>query len=61
VAAAGRAGTLYAPDAPNVTLKPFAAEVTVAPVGSNLPVPIRNPYLGMNFIIALEGIYPSRN
>lgn len=35
--------------------------VTVNPVGGGLPVGIRNPYLGMNFIIALEGIYPSRN
>jgi microcystin-dependent protein len=61
VAAAGRAGTLYASDTPDVTLKPFAADVSVGPVGGNLPVPIRNPYLGMNFIIALEGIYPSRN
>lgn len=61
VAAAGRAGTLYAPDAPDTTLKPFAATATVTPVGSGLPVPIRDPYLGMNFIIALEGIYPSRN
>lgn len=61
VAAAGRAGTLYASEAPDVTLKPFAAGVTVTPVGSNVPVAIRNPYLGMNFIIALEGIFPSRN
>lgn len=35
--------------------------VTVSPVGGGQPVGIRNPYLGMNFIIALEGIYPSRN
>ncbi|MCG9965804.1 tail fiber protein [Shewanella sp. ZOR0012] len=35
--------------------------VTVNPVGGGQPVGIRNPYLGMNFIIALEGIYPSRN
>lgn len=38
-----------------------AGTVTVNPVGGGLPVAIRNPYLGMNFIIALEGIYPSRN
>ena len=61
VAAAGRAGTLYASDTPDVTLKPFAATATVTPVGSGFPVPIRDPYLGINFIIALEGIYPSRN
>lgn len=29
-------------------------------VGGNQPVSIRNPYLGLNFCIALEGIYPSR-
>jgi microcystin-dependent protein len=28
--------------------------------GSGVPLAIRNPYLGMNFIIALEGIFPSR-
>ena len=38
-----------------------AGTVTVNPVGGGQPVGIRNPYLGMNFIIALEGIYPSRN
>lgn len=38
-----------------------AGTVTVSPVGGGLPVGIRNPYLGMNFIIALEGIYPPRN
>lgn len=35
--------------------------VTVQNSGGSQPVSIRNPYLGMNFIIALEGIYPSRN
>lgn len=38
-----------------------AGTVTVNPIGSGLPVDLRNPYLGMNFIIALEGIYPSHN
>ena len=35
--------------------------VTVSPVGGRQPIGIRNPYLGTNFIIALEGIFPSRN
>lgn len=61
IAAAGRPGTLYSTDASDVTLAPFAAQVTVTPLGGNLPVPIRNPYLGTNFIIALEGVFPSRN
>jgi len=29
--------------------------------GGSQPLPIRNPYLGMNYIICLEGIFPSRN
>lgn len=37
-----------------------AGSVTLASAGNNTPVPLRNPYLGTNFIIALEGIFPSR-
>ena len=29
--------------------------------GSNLPINILNPYLGINYCIATEGIFPSRN
>lgn len=50
--------TLANPETINTTLN---VNVTVQPAGSSQPLPIRNPYLGMNFIIALEGIYPSRN
>jgi microcystin-dependent protein len=32
----------------------------IAPSGGNQPFSIRPPYLAVNFIIALEGIYPSR-
>lgn len=44
-------------------LAPFNAAVNgnTAVAGGSQPLPIRNPYLGMNFIIATEGIYPSRN
>lgn len=28
--------------------------------GNSQPLPTRNPYLGITFIIAMEGIYPSR-
>ncbi len=35
--------------------------VAVAPAGSSTPVSIYQPYVGMNFIIALDGIYPARN
>ena len=30
------------------------------PAGAGLPHDNRQPYLGMNFIIALQGVYPSR-
>ncbi len=39
----------------------FLAGVNQLNVGGNQPVNIRNPFLGMNFCIALEGIYPSRS
>ena len=35
--------------------------VTIGISGNSQPVPIRNPYLGMNYIICLLGIFPSRN
>ena len=34
---------------------------SVSNAGSNQAIAIRMPYLGMNFIIAVEGIFPSRN
>jgi microcystin-dependent protein len=35
--------------------------VTLNPNGSNAPIPVLQPYLAINFIICVEGIYPSRN
>jgi microcystin-dependent protein len=34
--------------------------VTNGPTGSNLPIPTEPPYLGSNWCIATQGIYPSR-
>ncbi|HMS99807.1 MAG TPA: tail fiber protein [Saprospiraceae bacterium] len=34
--------------------------LTLAPNGTNLPIPLRKPYLGLNFIICTNGVYPSR-
>ncbi len=33
----------------------------IQPNGGSQPLPLRNPFLGTNFIIALEGVYPSRS
>jgi microcystin-dependent protein len=70
VAAGGRAGTLYATGAPDTTLAPFNATLTgqltpnnptIGVAGGSQPIGLRNPYIGINFIIAIEGIFPSRN
>jgi len=57
-----------------VNLSPIAGYNTTAPntalnvgpnttgiAGGSTPTPIMQPYLGLNYIIALEGIYPSRS
>lgn len=44
--------------------RPFASTVissTAGITGGSQPFSIMQPYLGMNFIIAVEGVYPSRN
>lgn len=40
---------------------PVQGQVTVLPTGSGAPLDIRNPALGLNYIIALEGLYPPRS
>lgn len=35
--------------------------VILGNTGTNQPLSIRQPYIGMNFVICLFGIYPSRN
>ena len=37
------------------------AAATVSVAGQSLPLSVQNPYLGINFIIAMQGIFPSRN
>ena len=64
---------IYSDGAPNVELNPesielninldmlFDSSTTVAVAGGNQPFSVRDPYLAINWVIALEGIYPSRN
>lgn len=61
--AVGAEVDIYSATPGSATLAPFNATVTgnATLQGGGAPLQIRNPYLGMNFIIALEGIYPSRN
>lgn len=46
----------YASQAPNVNM----SQSSILPTGSNLPFSIEQPYLALNYIIALEGIFPTR-
>lgn len=50
---------IYSSGTPDATMK--AGTVTVAPTGGGQSVPVRDPYLGMNYCIAVQGIFPSRN
>jgi microcystin-dependent protein len=49
--------TYYSPGPANATMAPLAIGIA----GGSQPVSIQNPCLGINYIIALNGIFPSRN
>ncbi|MEA2715731.1 MAG: hypothetical protein QOI99_48 [Actinomycetota bacterium] len=51
------AGGAYAPATDGTVMNPAMIGVS----GGGQPHPNRQPYLGLTFIIALEGIFPSRN
>lgn len=56
-AASDQRNSQYAAAANATTMAPAA----IGAAGSSQPHNNMQPYLGMNFIIALEGIFPSRN
>ena len=37
------------------------ADTAIGTIGGNQPVSVVQPFLCVNFIIALQGIFPSRN
>jgi microcystin-dependent protein len=58
VAEDGTPAPSYSSTAPNATLA--AASISNSASGGT-PLGIRNPYVGMQYIIALQGIFPSRS
>ena len=50
-------GSVYSAAEPTVRLNAFTINYT----GGGQPIDIRSPYLTLNWIIALTGIFPSRN
>jgi len=51
--------SLFATGAADVAMAPTA--IQVGNTGSSQPFSILQPYLAINYLIALQGIYPSRN
>lgn len=52
---------IYAASDPNVEIAMHPDSIAQNNVGSNQPFNNMMPYLGSNYIIALQGIFPSRN
>jgi microcystin-dependent protein len=50
----------YAPVPTGVMQTPAYNNPSIAIAGTSVPVPCRSPYLALNFIICLTGIFPSR-
>jgi microcystin-dependent protein len=59
LAADSSGNSIYSTSTPDETLSPSA--ITVGNTGGGLEVQLRNPYLGINMIICLQGIFPSRS
>jgi len=57
VALTGSTVSIYATGTPGITM----AQNAVAPTGGAQPHPNQQPYLVLNWCIALQGIFPSRN
>ncbi len=61
--------SMYSTNTPDSNLMPFNATGTVTPsvtitnavAGANAPINVRQPYLALNFIICVQGLYPSRS
>lgn len=47
--------------AANGSMAPAPVAGSTSATGGSQPFPIRSPYLGLSFIIALQGIFPSRS
>ncbi len=57
----GRPPAIYPGYAGAATTGQTMAPFLTAPTGNSLPLPILQPFLAVNFIIALQGTYPSRS
>jgi len=52
---------LYSDQPSDTALRPISTAFNLSATGGTQPINIRQPYLGMNYIICLYGIFPSRS
>jgi microcystin-dependent protein len=57
----GAAAFFTTAGSPMVNMAPFVSTLAVGANGSSQPVGTLPPYLGMNYIFCVEGIFPSRD
>jgi len=57
----GSGTNIFAANPDGTKMNAGAATAQVANAGGSLPFSIQNPYLGINYIIATVGIFPTRN
>lgn len=55
------ASNAYTSQPTDSALAAFNAQVTLQQVGSGMPFSSMQPYLALNYVICMEGIFPSRN
>jgi microcystin-dependent protein len=53
--------SIYNNSAPSVAMKPGTVNVTVGNTGNQQSINNMQPYLSINYIIALQGVFPSRS
>lgn len=61
MASAPSSSNIYSSSPPDTNLKPFPANVNVQVAGGSQPVATMPPYLTVNYIICVNGLFPSRN
>ena len=57
----GNPGTLSGAQLYGATATATMAPAAITPAGGSQPFSIQQPFLGLNYIICLEGLFPSRN
>ncbi|MXS72901.1 phage tail protein [Flavobacteriaceae bacterium W22] len=52
---------LYSNQTADTTLRPISTAFNLSIAGGSQPISVQQPYLGVNYIICLYGIFPSRS